>query len=421
MKNQIKRIRVETAIAAILTCSISSVFSDGYRNPPPTAAGIAKSGANMIFSDDASAIFYNPANLAGSTNSSFVFSVTMAQTENKYKGPGYSATSEGDWNLLPSIFFSTPVGDSGLVAGLGISTPFGQGSEYDKADLAPSFSPTVTAIHEAQVAMVNINPTIAFPVGETISMGVGADIYYSKLNFKQFYPWASIPGPPPFPLPNQDVEADGDGVGLGGNIGVTWDVSERQSLAFSYRSEFTIDYDGDLDASPNGIVTPPQLASSSFDMEITYPNILGAGYGIVLGESVRLEASLEWLEWSSNKSLDADLGANGKLSIPQDWDDTFTFSFGGDWQINESWIVRAGYAFIESPIPDATIAPILPDADRHALSLGFGYTTGKHTFDVSYTYSIYDDREPTIAENPAFPGSYDIDSNLVGLTYSLSF
>ena len=156
-------------------------------------------------------------------------------------------------------------------------------------------------------------------------------------------------------------------------------------------------------------------------MEITYPNIIGAGYGIVLGESVRLEANLEWLEWSSNKSLDADLGSNGKLSIPQDWDNTITVSVGGDWQLDENWLLRAGYAFIESPIPDATMAPILPDADRHALSLGFGYTTGKHTVDVSYTFSIYDDREPTIAENPAFPGSYDIDSNLVGLTYSYLF
>ena len=87
MKNKHKRIGIDKIITAISICLVGSSFADGYRNPPPTAEGIAKSGANMVFVDDASAIFYNPANLAGATNSSFVFSVTMAQTDNNYRLP----------------------------------------------------------------------------------------------------------------------------------------------------------------------------------------------------------------------------------------------------------------------------------------------------------------------------------------------
>ena len=67
------------------------------------------------------------------------------------------------------------------------------------------------------------------------------------------------------------------------------------------------------------------------------------------------------------------------------------------------------------------MTPVLPDADQNALSLGFGYTTGGHTFDLAYTFSIYADRDVSPAENPAFPGSYEIDSDLLGLTYSYSF
>ena len=55
------------------------------------------------------------------------------------------------------------------------------------------------------------------------------------------------------------------------------------------------------------------------------------------------------------------------------------------------------------------------------MSLGLGYTTGAHTIDVAYTYSIYEDREASLFENQAYPGDYDIDSDLVGLTYSYSF
>jgi long-chain fatty acid transport protein len=191
-------------------------------------------------------------------------------------------------------------------------------------------------------------------------------------------------------------------------------MTDRQRLAFTYRSEVTLDYDGDFEVTPG----PHPLVDSDFGLEITYPTTIGAGYGIKLTENIRLEANIEWVEWSVNDTQNADLGVNGTLSIPQDWDNTITVGVGGDWQFSENWILRAGYVFLESPVPDSTISPTLPDADRHALSMGLGYTVGGHAIDVAYTYSIYEDRSSTTS---AYPGTYDIDSNLVGLTYSYSF
>jgi len=40
---------------------------------------------------------------------------------------------------------------------------------------------------------------------------------------------------------------------------------------------------------------------------------------------------------------------------------------------------------------------------------------------LAYAFSIYDDRDNSGNPNAAYPGSYEIDSNLVGLTYSFSF
>ncbi|MCF7816840.1 MAG: outer membrane protein transport protein [Kiritimatiellales bacterium] len=400
---------------------VQGVLADGYRNPPPTAEGIAKSGANMVFVDDASSIFYNPANLVDLSGVSVVLDLTLARTESTYTSAysGQKATSDADWNALPNLFIGAPVGDRGLAIGLGISTPFGQGSSYNQNDLVniPAFAATnPPAIYEGQIALININPTMALKINEKLSFGIGLDVYYSQLTFKQYYPWASIA-----PLPDQNAKAEGDGYGIGGNAAVTWKFADKQKLAFSYRSEVKVEYEGDLTVSPTGVATPPQLAGSSFALDIIYPTVLGAGYGIELNDKIRIEANLEWLGWSANKSQTANLGSNGSLTIPQNWKDTFTFGVGGDWQLDENWVARAGYAFIESPIPDQTMAPILPDADRHALSLGLGYTTGNHTIDVSYTYSIYGSRKVSPATNPLFPGSYDIDSDLLGLTYSYSF
>jgi long-chain fatty acid transport protein len=309
--------------------------------------------------------------------------------------------------------------------GLGITSPYGQGIKWDSSDVYNPFIPI--SLYEAEIRVINFGPSVAFKIGDSLSVGVGADIYYSDLTFKALVgDLANAPG-----APTGGAEVDkGDDVGFGGNIGVTWNVTDRQRLAFTYRSEVKMDYDGDFDVTPSLVPFPAPgshpFVNSDFGLEVTYPSMIGAGYGIELTETIRLEVNFEWVEWSSNDSQDADLGVNnivlgGPLSIPQDWDDSIRVGIGGDWQFDKNWILRAGYVYLESPIPDSTISPTLPDADRHALSLGLGYTTGAHAIDIAYTYSIFEDRKASFPENLAYPGDYDIDSDLFGLTYSYSF
>jgi long-chain fatty acid transport protein len=420
----------------MLSAMVHGAYADGYRNPPPTAEGIGKSDANKVFVDDASAISYNPANLALQDRASVVADVTFARQETTFESAttGRSADSDGDWNTLPNLFFSMPVGDSGFAWGLGITTPFGQGISYDENDLVNfgAFTNGLSpAIHDAQISLVNFNPTVAFKLGEHVAIGVGADIFYSKLEFRQYYPWGEL-GIPAFIYDegNAEAEVDADGYGFGGNLALTWNVTERQRMAFTYRSEVEVRYEGDFEIHTVGPPVPPPVGDfspafdtteSDFELDIKYPTIIGVGYGIALTDAIHVEASLEWLEWSVNKTLSADLGANGPMDVPQEWDDTFTVAAGGDWRVSDHWVLRAGYAFIETPIPDETSAPSLPDADRHVLSIGLGYTIGGHSLDLAYAYSIYDDRKVDNNQHPAFNGDYDIDSDLLGLTYSYSF
>ena len=68
MNKQSNRAELKLVTILIWGALAHGVYADAYRNPAPTAEGIAKSGANMVFVDDASAISYNPANLAFQTN-----------------------------------------------------------------------------------------------------------------------------------------------------------------------------------------------------------------------------------------------------------------------------------------------------------------------------------------------------------------
>ncbi len=407
MSEQRNIIGAKALIFLTVGLMVHGVRADGYRNPPPTAEGIAKSGVNMVFVDDASAISYNPANLAMQTNGSLVIAATFARTETTYSPvPGVSVESDGDWNILPNIYYSQPIGKKGWVAGIGINTPHGQGVSWKVSDFAPGVGPppglSPVVPYEASLLFLNINPTIAFPIHESVFVGVGVDIVYSQLELKALN---AVP-PPALPGTIEQSEAEGDGWGVGGNIGVTWLPTDRQRVAVTYRSRVDIDYKGDFEFGG--------VAAGDFETTIKYPNTIGLGYGIQLTDVIQLEAQVEWLQWSVN---DTQTLVTGPVSSPivNNWDDTFTFGLAGSWSVTDVFVVRAGYAFIPSPIPDATITPLLADEDRHALSLGLGYGFGSHGIDVAYTFSIYDDRDSTPS------GAYEVDSNLVGVTYSLSF
>ena len=210
-------------------------------------------------------------------------------------------------------------------------------------------------------------------------------------------------GPPP--APNYEAEGEGNGWGFGGNLGLTWLPVEKQRMTFTYRSAVEVEYDGSY--------TSPLPNNGEFNTTIKYPNTFGLGYGIELNDTIQIEVLVEWLQWSNNKSQTLNAGG-AEISADNNWDDTFTFGLGGSWAATDALAVRAGYAYLPSPIPDETTTPLLVDTDRHALSLGLGYTIGAHTIDAAYTFSIYSDRS-----TPS--GTYDVDSNLFGLTYSASF
>ncbi len=107
--------------------------------------------------------------------------------------------------------------------------------------------------------------------------------------------------------------------------------------------------------------------------------------------------------------------------IPQNWKDTWTVGIAADWQCTDSCIVRAGYKFMESPIPDETHAPTLPDADRHLLTVGAGYKNDSHSLDIAYALSLFGDRDVSTSSNPVFNGEYDLTSHLLGLSYGYTF
>ena len=309
--------------------------------------------------------------------------------------------------------------------GLGVDVPFGQSVNWSQDGQFRYSAP-----YYSELRVVNINPTLATKLGEHFCIGVGVDIYASDIELRQIVPWSQATGAP---VPDGEEKLEGSGAGIGGNAAVTWLISSNQQMALTYRSPVKVKYDGHLTADNIPVMMQAMvLPRADFNTEITFPASVGLGYSIKPCDKLKLEADLEWIEFSSYNELTLD--ANGDnpllhpagdptppiapLTIPQNWKDSWTAGVGAEYQLTTAWALRAGYQFIQSPIPDNTLSPTLPDGNRSVVSIGLGYKQGAHAVDLAFMQSFYPNRTQPM---PYYNGTYTINSQIIAGSYTFSF
>lgn len=403
---------------------------EGFRNPPPGTLGLGQAGAKIALVDDASAAWINPANLAPLTSPEGLAEMTMVHFSVDYLSPsGAKSSTVEPFKFLPSFFASAPVPRAdGLVVGLGLTSPYGLSNEWglDGAFGSPFGSLRYAAPFFAELKTLNAQPTLAFKLCDTIDFGAGLDVMWSELTLKQFYPWAVLPGGTGTD-PEGVVRLKGDGVGYSGNFGFTWRPAPDHSIALTYRAPISVAYEGrtTLGNMPARAAGFGASASGPFSTQVTFPTIVGAGYGWRVNDRLRLGVDLEWIQFSNFDALKLDLASNAVLfpstTIQQDWRDTFTAGIGGDWRVCDKVKLRASYQFYKSPVPSGAFSPTIPDADQQVFTVGAVYQSGRHEVGLAYGGIFYADREITAAQNPAFNGRYEVTVHLASASYRFKF
>lgn len=391
--------------------------ANGFRNPPPDSYGLSMDGGKLTGATGPAAAYYNPANLVGVTGPGAELALTIVSAETEFSSPllGKHTTTTSE-AYIPGLFACYPFADGKVVGGLAIVSPYGQSTEWAKSSMLPYFS---------ELVVVDIAPSVAFGVGDRLRIGVGMDFYLSELDLRQLVPWDYFP----IPWTGQvgSLRVSGDGTAIGGNLALSVDLTPHQRLAVTYRSQFDVDYDGDTDIG--GIppaLTPVLPAGSDFSSTIKFPNTVVVGYGIQATDRLYLGADVEWIEFSRFDELPLDLGAIGQLNlfpsaIPQDWDDVWTVGLAAAWTVSDAIVLRGTYKFMESPIPDTTLAPTLPDSDKHVLGVGAQWSGDVQSVAVGYLYTIFDDRTVAGNANPMFNGAYELSSHIGSVSYACRF
>jgi long-subunit fatty acid transport protein len=143
------------------------IWANGYRNPPDGARALALAGGKIANLDDPSVISHNPANLALFDHRAFQAAYTLAFSEIEYEGVnGSSETTKSPWKLLPpSLYYVHPIEPEELVFGLGLNSPAGQFTVWDRDGNIAKFAP-----YFAKLAIFNVKPTLGVKVNEQLSL-----------------------------------------------------------------------------------------------------------------------------------------------------------------------------------------------------------------------------------------------------------
>ena len=212
--------------------------------------------------------------------------------------------------------------------------------------------------------------------------------------------------------------------GLGATVGLMWRINDQHTLAAVYRSPFSIDMHGTAKTSNAGPFTTAGDASAGFD----FPQSVAVGYAFRPTKKWKLEVDIDWTNWGvlntvRLQSANPVFAGDPRSTIPFNWKDSFFYEFGTQYDLDEHWTLRGGYIFSENTVPDSTFSPLVPDSDRHVFSVGFGYRSGRFEGNLTYQYSLSENRTVpgTGALGPTVAGKWESDAHAIMFTSAIRF
>lgn len=369
-----------------------------------SAAGQAMAHAIICRVDDPSAVWYNPAALAGLEGTQLAINSTWMHTEAGFTPAGSDFTIQAvHQNLFPSNFFLSHQFSDGLTLGFGAYTPFAFRTEWPAGSLAASIS------RKAELRTLYLTPSVGFQLSPNVSVGGGFDLVYGSTTLER----EALPFSQPISL---HINADTTNVGF--NLGALIDTNSNFKLAATYKSKVDLDMDGD------GQVAIFRYASLSRSAHVTIPLpaqfMMGASTSY---DRMVFEGDFVWTGWSRFSALGIDFNSHfaPDITLLREWESRWSFRFGTEYRWTDELALRGGYSYDRSPVPLLSLDPFLPDAQRQGLSAGFGWDDPKWGFDFGYTHLFFKDQPAPVDSfsGPEAAGVYDNSHDLLsaGFTY----
>lgn len=414
------------ALSTIVYCllaalEISSVQAAGFGLAEQSGSGLgnAYAGAAAV-AEDASTIFFNPAGMTYLQGTQFVGALFAIKPTGHFDDAGSSGTGGeggdmGDWAFLPNLYYKQELA-SNLQFGIGVSSPFGLKTEYDRSWIG-RFQGV-----KSELQTININPSLAWKMNDRLSLGVGVSAMWAKADLTSV---ANLPGQPL-------VRNKGDDWGFGFNLGAIYEITPDTRIGLAYRSKVKQKLQGTSSSSFTTFdANPNRTLNTDITADITLPESFAFSTFSRLDDRWDLLTDITWTRWSQFKVLRVmrDNGSDSELtSTTEHWNNTMRYSVGLNYRYSDTLKLRTGLAYDQEAIDDNHRTVRIPGNDRTWLSAGASWRySAQTTFDVGYAHlfikdaSIKDDLRSQTPSKGLVSGEYSGYADILTVQLSHQF
>jgi long-chain fatty acid transport protein len=356
-----------------LIVSAVPCFASGYCLYEWSARGSALGGTLVARANDPSAVIYNPAGITQlpGTQMTMGFTIVNPSMTLNFTDPsledGYS--EDKSW-VIPNSFLTHQINDN-VWLGMGIYSRVGLGSSYENKDTyAGRYSST-----NASIESVSFTPNLAYKISDNLSVAAGAEVIYMAVDLDSYTNYFG------------EGKIASDGYAFGYNLAVHYKPTDWMALGLTYRSQIDLTVDGEIEFSSASYLNTTMTATEPV------PEQVAMGIMVKPMDRLSLEFDAVYTKWSAYENLSITYSnVLGTQTTSKDWEDTWKFGFGVEYTCTEWLVLRAGYVYDNTPVPDDTIDYAIPGSDRQIFSVGTGITYKNWTFDFSCGYLILTDR-----------------------------
>ncbi len=463
MKNSRFRQLAAFILAGAVSGYAAQTSAAGFAVNTPSAQGMgnAFAGGGAV-AEDASSMWFNPASITR-LPSQMMASAHVLSPSFEFSDRGSTqATGGPPITLLPSAPSSNDGGTTAVVPnfyyirtlnerwsfGLTVNAPFGLKTEYDR-----DWKGRYHAV-ESEIIDFNVNPVIAYKATDTISVGAGVSVNYIEAKLSNAIDFvavcagsvapADVPGCTGIGTgPGQGandgfVENEADDISFGYNFGVFFEPTDRTRLSLAYRSQINHKADGEAKFTvPASIHSDPFIngflratfANDDIKAGVSLPDSASFSVYQKLTSRISLMGDVTWTGWSDIPELrivfnnPATAGGPGVETLS--WEDSWRYSVGANYYLNDRVTLRTGVAYDESPVDNPTLAtPRLPDNDRLWVAIGASYVVNdKISVDFGYAHEFINDTNiaRTNGTGATLNGVYESDVDIFSLQVSYLF
>lgn len=276
--------------------------------------------------------------------------------------------------------------------GLGVYTPFG-----GLVDWGDTWSGKY-ALSSLNLKAIYIQPTVSYRFTERLGIGVGFVYNYSEVDLQRMLPINFSDG--------RDAQAQliGSGRGYGWNAGVYYRIPNVMAVSLVHHSKVNTKLtDGDAIFTVPASVQASFPIGNTFSAELPLPSTTTLGLSFPVNEQIDIAVDASFVNWKVYKELAFDYMEN--TSILQDTRSARNYGNGGSikvgiqHQATDRLIIRAGTAYVLTPVKEGYVTPEAPDANRFMLSAGFGYALSpRWELNASFLFEDIESRMQTNKE-----------------------